>query len=84
MDINELRNKIDQIDKEMKELFIQRMGISKQIGQYKKEHHLNILDVKREEEIILNKKNEFESEELWPYYESFIRHLMDLSKEIQK
>ena len=49
MELNELRNQIDQIDKEMAVLFEKRMKIVKQIGEYKKENNLPILDKKREE-----------------------------------
>ena len=56
MELNELRNQIDQIDKEMAVLFEKRMKIVKQIGEYKKENNLPILDKKREEEVI--EKNE--------------------------
>ena len=59
MDLKELRNKINEIDEELLSLYLKRMDISKQIGQYKKEHNLPIYDSKREEELInnlLNKK----------------------------
>ena len=34
MELNELRNQIDQIDKEMAALFEKRMMVVKQIGEY--------------------------------------------------
>lgn len=57
MDLKELRNKINEIDNEILSLYLKRMNISKQIGQYKKEHNLPIYDSKREEELINNLLN---------------------------
>ena len=50
-DIKDLRKKIDDIDDKIKELFLERMAISKDILDYKKEHHLPIVNQAREEEI---------------------------------
>ncbi|CCV64787.1 hypothetical protein BN85412100 [Alteracholeplasma palmae J233] len=82
--IEELRLEIDKIDQEMKELFIKRMEVSKEVGIYKKENNLPILDQKREDQLIEKKKLNFNNEELWSYYEKFIKYIMELSKEIQK
>ena len=50
-DIKELRKKIDDIDSKIKELFLERMAISKDILEYKKENNLPILNKEREEQI---------------------------------
>ena len=52
MEIQELRHEIDQIDAELVKLFTQRMGISAQIADYKKEHNLPIYVPSREREIL--------------------------------
>jgi monofunctional chorismate mutase len=83
MNLDELRIEIDQIDFAMQELFKKRMALSKAIGQYKKEHHLPVLDSKRELEILNKRRASFDDEALWPYYESFMKEIMRLSKEIQ-
>ena len=51
--IKELREEIDQIDKEIVELLIKRMSISKDIGSKKEE----IKDKSREMKVILNVLN---------------------------
>lgn len=48
MDINELRMQIDSIDDQLVKLFVQRMEVSEQIGNYKKENNLPIFDPTRE------------------------------------
>ena len=52
MEIQELRQRIDEIDAELVRLFTQRMGISAQIADYKKEHNLPIYVPSREREIL--------------------------------
>ncbi|PKK89083.1 MAG: chorismate mutase [Tenericutes bacterium HGW-Tenericutes-6] len=84
MNLEELRKQIDEIDKEMMVLFKKRMSVSKQIGEYKRVNNVPILDVAREIEIMNKKKKELNDELLWPYYESFIKEVMSLSKDYQK
>jgi chorismate mutase len=83
MSLDELRAQIDQIDLLMQDLFKKRMAISKQIGVYKKEHQLPILDPKRELELLAQRRVSFHDETLWPYYESLLKEIIRLSKEIQ-
>ncbi|MBE6143182.1 MAG: chorismate mutase [Erysipelotrichaceae bacterium] len=78
-----LRKKIDEIDTKLCELFENRMEIAKAIGQYKKEHNLDILDASREE-IVLNKaKKRIKNKDLEEYYLKLVVYLMDLSKKYQ-
>lgn len=78
-----LRKKIDEIDTKLCELFENRMEIAKAIGQYKKEHNLDILDASREE-IVLNKaKERIKNKDLEEYYLKLVIYLMDLSKKYQ-
>ena len=51
-ELNELRTKIDEIDKEIAKLFNERMNVVKEIKSYKKENNLPIQDPKREESLI--------------------------------
>ncbi|MDR0321452.1 MAG: chorismate mutase [Treponema sp.] len=50
MDLQDYRAKIDKVDDELLRLFKERMDISNQIAQYKKEHNLPALDAARERE----------------------------------
>ena len=50
MELNELRNQIDEIDDELVKLFARRMGISVQIADVKKENNLPIFVPARERE----------------------------------
>ena len=50
MELNELRNQIDSIDEKLVNLFTERMELSAQIGDYKKDHKLPIYVPTRERE----------------------------------
>ena len=80
MELNELRKQIDKVDKQMAELFEERMNLVKKVGQYKKEHNLPILDKEREN-LVKEKNHQYIiNKDLLPLYDEFISHLMDLSK----
>lgn len=51
-DLGAFRNQIDLFDKEIMDLFAQRMGIVQKIGEYKKENNIAILQAQRWEEIL--------------------------------
>lgn len=48
MDLNNIRKNIDEIDDELIKCFRQRMELSAQVAQYKKEHNLPVYDGSRE------------------------------------
>ena len=52
MDITELRSRIDAIDSQIVALYGQRMDTAAQIGAYKKEKGLPVLDTERERELL--------------------------------
>ena len=84
MNLEQLRLEIDAIDAQMMALFKERMKISKMIGSYKKAHQLPVLDSKREEVLLALRKEAFNDEVLYPYYETFLKTMLNLSKEYQK
>ena len=80
----ELREMIEAIDNQMLDLFKTRMSLSKKIGQLKKELHLPVFDPIREKALFNLQKQKLNDETLWPFYHSFYKHLITLSKEIQQ
>lgn len=54
--MDKIRKQIDEIDKELMDLINQRYALTKLVGEYKRDNHLNINHPGREEEI-LNKAN---------------------------
>ena len=83
MDISELRNKIDSIDDELVRLFVERMGISAQVADYKKERNLPIFVPAREREI-LQKVAEQAGPEFGNYARVLYSMLFELSRSYQQ
>ena len=52
MEISDIRAQIDQVDSELVQLFVKRMGLSAQVAEYKKAHNLPIYAPAREREIL--------------------------------
>lgn len=78
-----LRQEIDSIDAQIFALFEQRLTVAKQIGAYKKEHGLSVLDSSRED----TKKNQVKtavSPELEPYALELLEILMNAAKAVQE
>ena len=50
--LNELRRQIDELDNQLLDLLAKRMRVSREIGQYKKEHDMPVLQTARYDEIL--------------------------------
>ncbi|MDR2627736.1 MAG: bifunctional 3-deoxy-7-phosphoheptulonate synthase/chorismate mutase type II [Dysgonamonadaceae bacterium] len=53
--LSELRKQIDEIDEQLLEILAKRMRISQEIGTYKKEHNIQVLQTARYDEILGNR-----------------------------
>ena len=82
MEIDALRNKIDEIDNKLVKLFEDRMEICAEIAQYKKENNLPVLDKTREREL-LNKIAGLSDTELENYTVRLYSQILELSKSYQ-
>lgn len=74
---------INEVDKEMLDLFIKRMDAAKMVGEYKKENNLPIFDANRENEIIDRQLSKV-PEELKEEYLEFYTSLITVSKKYQE
>ena len=50
MELNEIRAQIDNVDQQLVELFVERMGLAAKVAQYKKENNMPIYVPSRERE----------------------------------
>lgn len=53
--LEDLRKEIDEIDRELLDLFLRRMDAARQVGEYKAARRLPVLDAQREREILEHK-----------------------------
>lgn len=67
-ELDELRSKIDILDAQLLELLSQRMKISESIGKYKFEHDITILQTRRYDEIMNDRRSKAEKYKLSPEF----------------
>ena len=72
LDLNEIRNELDKIDDEIIVLFEERMKKAKEVAEYKIKNNMQILNSKREREII----NRL-SEKISPDFSLYLKVLYD-------
>ena len=82
MELTQLREQIDNIDKELTALFKQRMNVSAQVAEYKRQTGMNVLDSSRER-ALLNKVAELSGEEFEEYTRTLYATILDLSRSYQ-
>ena len=82
--IDNARKTIDEVDKQIAELFVKRMNAAKEVAQYKQERGLQIFDSVREQAILARNTNYIEEEGLKTYYAQFLQSMMDISKSYQR
>ncbi len=82
MDISELRNRINEIDDQLTDLFTERMHISSKIGEYKYENGMEVNDPKREQEI-LDKLSSKAGKIYSPYIKALYSDIFDMSRRLQ-
>jgi monofunctional chorismate mutase len=83
-DISILREDIDNIDKEIVSLLERRLGISKEVAEYKRANNKPILDSTREKEVLAKNVNYVKDEDLKKYIEEMLQCIMDVSKNLQQ
>jgi len=82
--LEQARLVINEVDKELVELFKKRMAASKIIALYKKENNIAVLDKKREEALIEKNLKLLDDKELEKYYLIFLEGILNASKNYQK
>ena len=85
-----LRRQIDELDNSLLELLARRMRVSEEIGTYKKEHNMPILQEQRYDEILKNRisqaekmgmDGEFMKNVLVAIHEESVRHQQEIMKQ---
>ena len=80
--LEEIRGQIDEIDRQMVDLFKARMGAAAQVAEYKMENGLPVLDAGRER-ALLGKIGDQAGEELADYAQSMYRTILAASRSYQ-
>lgn len=81
--LEKARRAINEIDAQMRELFVARMRAVELVAEYKKERGMAIFDPAREADVIKRGSELLEDDALREYYVSFLRNNMNVSKAYQ-
>ena len=81
--LDKARKEINEIDRQMAELFVKRMRAAETVAEYKKERGLAILDEAREAEVVRNGSARVEDETIREYYVNFLKNTMAVSRAYQ-
>ena len=82
--LEQVRRDIDRVDRQMAALFEERMHLVAEVIAIKQAAGLPVLDAAREDAVVAKNTANLTDRELARYYEAFIRHAMELSKEYQR
>ncbi|MEX1307048.1 MAG: chorismate mutase, partial [Eubacteriales bacterium] len=83
MNLDEIRAKIDKVDKSLLENFEQRMGYVKDVADYKIKNRIPIYSGAREKEIIDLAISRLKNPDITDYTREFFTSMMNISKELQ-
>lgn len=77
------RQDIEEIDKQLVELFEKRMEVAVKVAEYKKERNLPIYDKERESQLIQRNVKYLKNGEYEILLRRFFLHVMELSRSLQ-
>jgi monofunctional chorismate mutase len=83
-DLDTYRIEINELDDQIIKLFEARMQVARNVGRYKKERNLPILNAEREALVIEKNVAKLEDKSLEDVTKRFLQTMMDLSKELQE
>lgn len=83
MDLQELRQQINEIDAELVPLFLKRMGVSLEVAKYKQAHNKPVLDKTRERELLKKVSEMTDDADLSLYTRLLYSEIMGLSRSYQ-
>ena len=83
-ELENLRERIDTIDKELIALFEERMNVVNDIAEYKIKNNLPILNQNREDIVVSKVKAIVKNKDYTDSAIDFIKHIMEISKKFQQ
>lgn len=81
--LEQARQTIDDIDRQMASLFEKRMDAVKIVADYKKKTGKPILDKKREDLVLKKNLKQIQNAQYAPFYADYMRHTMTISRQFQ-
>lgn len=81
--LEESRLVINEIDRRMAQLFLERMEAVREIASFKQEHEMPVFDPEREQTVLNRNIGEYPDDGTRDLYVAFLQNTMDLSKQYQ-
>lgn len=81
--LDQAREIINRVDREMAALFEERMHAAEMVAEYKMERGLEILDTRREAEVVERGAGYIENDIIREYYVNFLKDTMSISRSYQ-
>lgn len=82
--LTQLRQEIDQIDAQLVALFETRMAVTRNVGLYKLEHGMDVLDSGREHQVLAGKAALLKDKALTPDVTELFETIMAISRRQQR
>lgn len=82
-ELEKYRKEIDEIDRQLIELFEKRMNVSAKVAEYKKENNIPIYNGERESQVITNNVHRLKNDKYEILARRFFIGIMELSRELQ-
>ncbi len=83
-ELEQAREIINSVDRDMAALFEKRMEAVNVVAEYKLKNNLPIFDAGREQQVIEKNCALLQNKALIPYYQAFLHSMMDISKDYQR
>ena len=83
MELNEIRNEIDKLDKELQTLFEKRMLLCQDVARYKQAHHMQVFQADREKQV-LDRVEQNASSGLGAASRTMFANMMSISSQLQQ
>ena len=83
MDLQDIREQINEIDEQLVPLFLKRMGLSTEVAKYKQAHNKPVLDKTRERELLKKVSAMTDDKDLSLYTRLLYADIMGLSRSYQ-
>ena len=84
MDLEECRREIDVLDRDLTKILERRMQVVAEVAAYKKAHHMEIYDPRRERQVLDKIDNLTVQKELSTYLRRIYQCIMDESKKYER
>ena len=83
-ELDVLRGAIDEVDRQIVALFERRMAVTQQVGEYKQAHDIPVLDARRERQVIANKLECLQNQDLRTDVTLLYETIMGISRRQQR